>query len=1025
MTSHGSSDFDIKFSGHVPILWKRKVRNFIKKDRQQALEIFLENYKEEKDPKQMQYGLEQLLPESLDSVLSSFKELTKEETVTIFNLLSSPEFLTHISSLNQEKQELILNQIYKNWIPDLKQESIEEILSQINPTLSTMLYNKILDTKFSHIVEILQLWGTEILPIILDSYLETPIDQIEQLFKDLEPEKRVEVFQRAKGLSKEHLQNVFPLMSPTEEELGFLFTLKYLSDNKSRNLIINWLTKHKFPLELLLRVYKQNSTDETLSFMVTYFVSSIKQKVHPPDEVLLSILSVYEFPIAHEILEYLNSIKEYQPLEILVSCLSKLQGEVSQYLEFFQPEFETYSSQNIELILQTYLLSPHRSHHQLLLPFLQDVAAKNWKKVLKATSKTEIHLPAALVFNIFQNCSKRTKNSIGNYLIEESLVKHFSFLFSDYDIFQSALVYSKELPTSVQVLLDPFLRQHVSESFKHIIRLGKKITFPQLAFSPMMDETSLKLLLSTIGKNAELITFWEETFLLCSEHALQVVLQKYIAKERRKKDYLVPLLEKLIDLETLKFWTTLKTMDLQEISRLEPILTHTFEKSIPIIGEVLPRLPKNHLTFIINNILPQFSSSGAKILYSLFSINDISNIEEQVILTVLKTVQLDHKDLLTISLVRCSKLITNPKYNSLFPDLLDKLFTLYPTESLAITDIHRLSTLVPPAKSLLSSLSKNDLEETLSALTKTLASNVLKTVIHDGFLHLSREGEDLSLLEKLLSNYETEEFSIEGTNALRDYLSVIVGKSGSRDLLIFTTFRNKPQGQVQFLPSFFSRTSHNTLEKILIDSPVDPLEENMLRSITNYFESNPPENPEEYFLSLYKRMKEKEDVQRAILPLLGEFCSWHNLSILMELQEREKYPREYQKALIKFSSRFDIQSPQALQQIWISGLKEVYTRLKKPGPHFQSQCPQCGNPILEKQKNCGFCSQRLTCIICRKSVVLLQSDEEVVQCPQCANFFHRRHLQESVKLQKKCPVCNVTLREREVSSLPAFTFFYK
>ncbi|MFX1537193.1 MAG: hypothetical protein ACFFDI_23550, partial [Promethearchaeota archaeon] len=128
---------------------------------------------------------------------------------------------------------------------------------------------------------------------------------------------------------------------------------------------------------------------------------------------------------------------------------------------------------------------------------------------------------------------------------------------------------------------------------------------------------------------------------------------------------------------------------------------------------------------------------------------------------------------------------------------------------------------------------------------------------------------------------------------------------------------------------------------------------------------------------------------------------------------------------IKFSSRFEIQSPQALEQIWISGLKEVYNRLKEPTSLFQSQCPQCGNPILENQKNCGFCSQGLTCIICRKSVVKLKTEEEIVQCPQCSSFFHRRHLQESVKLQKKCPVCNMKLKASEVESLPLFTFFYK
>ncbi|MFX1516213.1 MAG: RING finger protein, partial [Promethearchaeota archaeon] len=384
------------------------------------------------------------------------------------------------------------------------------------------------------------------------------------------------------------------------------------------------------------------------------------------------------------------------------------------------------------------------------------------------------------------------------------------------------------------------------------------------------------------------------------------------------------------------------------------------------------------------------------------------------------------KDFLIISLVRCSKLITNPELSSFIHNLLNNLFSLHSTESLTIIDTNRLNSLVPIIKSYLSSLPNSELEEVLLPLMNNLTSNILNSVIVTNFLQLSKEGEDLSVVEKLLSKYEAKEFSIEGKNVLRYYLSTIVGKSEGRDLSIFVIFQGKPRSQSQFLSIFFTRTSQSTIEKILLDSPIESLEENMLKSITNYFESNPPQKPEEYFFALYE--KGNEDIQRAVLPLLGEFCSWYNLSMLMELQEKEKYHIEYQKALIKFSSRFDIQSPQALRQIWVSGLKDVYTkRLKEPTSqvNFQTQCPQCGNPILENQKNCGFCSQGLTCIICRKSVVHLQSEEEVVRCPQCASFFHRRHLNESVKLQKSCPVCNVKMRETEVKSLPIYTFFFK
>ncbi|MFX1505982.1 MAG: RING finger protein [Promethearchaeota archaeon] len=1023
MTSHGSSDFDMKLSGHVPILWKRKVRNFIKKDRQQALEIFLGNFMLGKDPKQMQYGLEQLLPDSLHRILSSVEESTQEVKVSLFYLLSSPPFLSHISTLNQEKQEILLNQIHNIWDTGLERDLIQEILFQIEPTLITILYGKIQESESTQIVEIMKLWGFKILQNVLELYIKTPIASIRPLFKELEPNKRVELFQEANLIAKLQLQNIIQLMSPTEIDLNYLLASKHTKTVDSRKLIHDWLTTQKISRELLLRVYQQIKSEETLGFIVEYFFTCIKQNLCLPEEVIISILSYKEDLIAHKLLRELNSLKENQPLEILVSCLKKLEDEVSQYTQFFESEFKMYGNQNLELILLTYLESPFESHHQLLIPFLQDAAVKNWKTIITTALETKRPPTPEQVFTIFIKCSKRTKRNIGNYIINESLVKEFAFLFSDFEIFQSALVNPKGLAVSVQTLLDPFLRQHVSESFENIIRLGQKITFSKLAFSSIMDESSLHLLLTTIGNKTELLNFWEEIFLFCSNESLKIVLLHQVTNQRKKMDYLNPLLYKLIELETLKFWTILRSIDKKDLTRIEPIMNHAFEISIPMIGEVLLRLPEDHLSFVIKHIIPQFASSGSKLLYSLFSIQDIPNIEQQVIFTILETIQLNPEDLLTISLVRSSKLINNPTLGSFIPNLMATLFSNYSTEVFLIIDSQKLRGLVPVVKKFLSGLPDSELEATLLPLVNTLVSNVLNGLILESLSSLSKNGEDLRLLERMLANYESAEFTSEGKRIVQDYLNIIVGKSANRDLLIFASFRGRPRSQAQFLQYYFSRTSLQTIESILHDSP-DPLEENMLKSIVNHFETNPPESPEEYFLSLYQSSRGKEDIQRAVLPLLGEFCSWHNLSKLMEFQDKEKYQKEYQKALIKFSSRFDIQSPRALEQIWISGLKQVYDRLKEPGSLFQSQCPQCGNPILENQKNCGFCSQRLTCIICRKSVVQLHA-EEIVQCPQCSSFFHRRHLQESVKIQKKCPVCNVKLRAAEVESLPLFTFFYK
>ncbi|MHA1978645.1 MAG: hypothetical protein ACW98I_17215, partial [Candidatus Hodarchaeales archaeon] len=105
--------------------------------------------------------------------------------------------------------------------------------------------------------------------------------------------------------------------------------------------------------------------------------------------------------------------------------------------------------------------------------------------------------------------------------------------------------------------------------------------------------------------------------------------------------------------------------------------------------------------------------------------------------------------------------------------------------------------------------------------------------------------------------------------------------------------------------------------------------------------------------------------------------------------------------------------------IYSKTLKTTSTPQKRP--NYQSNCPKCNNPILEGQKNCGFCTQRLTCAICLKSVVQV-TDVDLVECTQCSNYFHRHHLLQTVKMRRECPICSVRLTEREVSSLPQIQF---
>jgi hypothetical protein len=235
--------------------------------------------------------------------------------------------------------------------------------------------------------------------------------------------------------------------------------------------------------------------------------------------------------------------------------------------------------------------------------------------------------------------------------------------------------------------------------------------------------------------------------------------------------------------------------------------------------------------------------------------------------------------------------------------------------------------------------------------------------------------------------------------------------------------------QKPFLEAYFNKISQSTLERLLDEPRHTFTGKYIVPAITKRFFNQPPPNPERYFMTLFQQT-ERREIKKAVLPLLGEHCSWLNLPFLLELPEQSKYKKEYDDAVRRFAQRFNIASSQTLLKIWSSGLKDIYNKttqsVTQSSTHpksYQSQCHKCGNPILEKQKSCGFCSQRFTCAICLKSVVIAK-DTDLVECPQCSNLFHRQHLFNSVKMRSECPICHIKLTLKDVSNLPRFQFLF-
>ena len=56
--------------GKIPFLWKKKINNYFQDSPDKAIATFFENFRINNEPKQMIYGLEISLPQSMSYILT-------------------------------------------------------------------------------------------------------------------------------------------------------------------------------------------------------------------------------------------------------------------------------------------------------------------------------------------------------------------------------------------------------------------------------------------------------------------------------------------------------------------------------------------------------------------------------------------------------------------------------------------------------------------------------------------------------------------------------------------------------------------------------------------------------------------------------------------------------------------------------------------------------------------------------------------------------------------------------------------
>ncbi|MHA2239528.1 MAG: RING finger protein, partial [Candidatus Hodarchaeales archaeon] len=392
----------------------------------------------------------------------------------------------------------------------------------------------------------------------------------------------------------------------------------------------------------------------------------------------------------------------------------------------------------------------------------------------------------------------------------------------------------------------------------------------------------------------------------------------------------------------------------------------------------------------------------------------------------------DPQNSIYLVLRRLSQLSSLNYFPSFTRELFHTIISENPNLTLNIIDGYDLTSLIRLQAAFLNNLNYKEFMKILINIVPYLKTKNLRPTLLDQCLRRINQRRSATpiLIRDLLIEGKTEEYSPEGKKFLTLLISNFLGKSNQVDVFLVKGILNTLESlREPLLNDFFSKVSRSSFENILNNSSLDLSGKEVIRALTYRFSKNPPDYPEKYYISLYQKTT-NEEIKRAILPLIGDTCSWTNLPFLMELPERNipSFKTEYLNAISNFSRRFEISSPEALVKMWSSGLQTIYssreTQEREGVKDLQTFCPKCNNPILEGQKSCGFCVQQLTCTICLKSIVN-RAEKDLIRCPSCSNFFHRNHLIASVKMRGECPICRKKLSMREVRNLESFFFLFQ
>ncbi|MFW9779252.1 MAG: hypothetical protein ACFFE8_10395 [Candidatus Heimdallarchaeota archaeon] len=1017
-----------KLTERIPFVWKRSINKLIKKDPNSAIKSFIETYQSGEDLSRMKYGLVQTLPNSLISILSFLVELEPgEEKSRLLSLLIEKEFLPFVEKISIDQQKVLLIQVFDNWgEPSLDRSGFSPLLNSLDSELLGDLIPKLAKDTSDTGPSLLRIWGPKIASLVLSRYITNPQDVLTDYLLDLSTQDRVKTLREdlPLRLSPKKTELVLNILETSDLELRWIIGdfLKHLTP-KSRKTSQQWLIDKNIPIRKLVQVGKLLESKESRTFLAELLGMISKHDQHTAPDVLAITTNLREYELAKEFLSFLDKEIDFNACENMLEALNQLDESLKDHMEFLQRIFIDYGHQNIPLVIDTYFQSDSEEYQAVLLPVLQDQASRQGEKVLEFLMDRS-SIPDQSLLKIFDKCPPNMKFELAAHIIENNWLKRFHPLFTDFNFFQAILLSSKPLPTVDQAYMDKYLEEHISSaSLGQILDLSTKITYPLVAFATIFENNPplLKNVIETLARDNESVEFWAKVLIANIEDALPYAMNVFLSRKQKKG--FSKLLELLINEEPMLFWVEVSHLSSSKVGLLRKFYAKALLKSVPNFGLIMNILPPRLFSQIWRDNIQQIATEkGSSALYSLFGGIRSQPIPARLLQeAIVELVKHDLQGLLGDALLRCSKL--QAEFDEFSSSIVKELITSFPEDAIKSIDNLKLNSLTPRVENFILGVNTEHGTNLLYQIIPALTTEMFYPLVIGHFLN--QVNRNSAYIAGLITVYEENysRFTPTGVNLIQIILKGVKGTYHTHNVLL-KLFIGRPQAQGDLLPGYLVELSLETLEQLLLDPEIGSFENSLYPHLFDQFKTRPPPDAASYFINLYQRLNQ-DHLKTGFLPVLAEYLTWQHLPVLMKLPEDQRETHEYQEALSRFAARFEISSANALREIWQAGLNEIYEKTT-PGTSTgltTSRCPSCGQPVLEGQKNCGFCPQRLTCLICRKSVVVL-SRVDIIQCPRCNSFFHRDHLLESVKLREQCPNCNASLTSKKVNSLPKHQFSF-